>query len=251
MNLKSKQTPQPKDTNLVVPPTKQPLYDPLSKILLKPGDKIRPVVVDDSWLVHKHREVVQDYSDLSSSEKEFIQEWDKFVISRRVSSDAYIPRTMLDFIEEKGLWLVVDHARTIEFGKHMAVMIARSLLSNGDIEEITKCLNFARKRAQEKPSLTAAAEASAVPKTRPHRSKSGCTVCGLPVLGPSMLICSNKVRLVHRYRLHNTERQVRLTIIHHLQGCSHRLYHSNCIAGEAIVSVKKPGWVCNGCARLA
>ncbi|EFW98447.1 hypothetical protein CMQ_4299 [Grosmannia clavigera kw1407] len=192
-DARSKQPLQVKDINLVVPHIKQPLYHPLSKVLLQPGDKIRPVAVDDSWLVHKHREVVQDYSDLSSAEKEFIQEWDKFVISRRVSSDAYIPRTMLEFIEEKGLWLVADHARTIEFGKHMAVMVARSLLSNEDIQAITSCLNIARKRAKETPSLTAAAEASAVPKTGPHRSKSGCSVCGLPVLGPFMLICSNKV----------------------------------------------------------
>lgn len=217
----------PKATNLVVPNIKQPLYDPLSKALLRPGDKIRPVVVDDSWLIHKHREVVQDYSDLSAVEKAFIQEWDKFVMSRRVSSDAYIPRAMLEFIEEKGLWLVADQARTVEFGKHMAVMVARSLLTTEDVQKITHGLNMARKRAKEHPELVAVAEAQAVPKMGPHKSKGGCAKCGLAVLGPFMRICANK-------------------------NCPQRLYHAGCLSGQAKAAdkakVKATEWFCNECA---
>lgn len=174
----------------MVPNTKQPLFDPLSKVLLEAGSEVRRQVANDRWLLHKHREVVQDYSDVDSAEKEYIKEWDGFIMRRHISSDAYVPRTVIAFAKEKGSWLVAATSRMEEFGKHLSVMIARGALDDRTIEETLARIGESRnqhKEGDEAPKTTLS------PKEAAYRSIDGCAVCGLPVLGPSLLICYNQV----------------------------------------------------------
>jgi len=159
---------------------------------LVPGEEIRPVVADDRWLVNKHREVLQDYSDVASTEKEYIKEWDSFIIGRRISSEAYIPRTLVAFAKERGPWLVASRQRMEEFGKHASVLMARGALDEASFDEALKRITEARNQHRDQPQDTAAGPALS-PREAAHRSLNGCAVCGLPVLGPSLTICSNKV----------------------------------------------------------
>ncbi|TPX13215.1 uncharacterized protein E0L32_006415 [Thyridium curvatum] len=182
-----------KDNSLVVPRTKQPLFDFLSKALLEPGSEIRPVVADDTWLINKHRDTVQDFSDVDPPEKEYIKEWDAFVLRKRISSDAYIPRAMLAFVTEKAQWLVESPSRTIEFGKHLSVLIARNVLDNQTVSDALARIAEARSKLEDRNSNLKPTASS--PKESPYKSCNGCTVCGLPVRGPSLLICSNKVSI--------------------------------------------------------
>ncbi|KIH94982.1 hypothetical protein SPBR_03596 [Sporothrix brasiliensis 5110] len=228
-------TPTPVPPNLkkkiLVPSTRQPLYDPLSKALLKPGTTLRTNIVDDSWRIHKHREIVQDYTDLTPAEKDFIQEWDRFIILKRIASDAYIPRAMVQFIQEKGLWLVSDLDRAMEFGKLMAVMMAHDILTDSDVDNITQAIDEAWSlkksvAAGDDQALTAA-QSTSVPKVyAPRRGTGGCPLCGFRCAVADSVICSNK--------------------------CSRRQYHTACLGQTAIVDVAERGeWYCNDCAHLA
>lgn len=177
-----------KDKQIVVPTIKQPLFDPLSKALIEPGSEIRPLVADDTWLIQKHCDTLQDFVDVDPAEKEYMKEWDSFILRKRISSDAYFARAFLQFVQEKGPWLAAKKSRLQEFGKHLSVLIARGSLKNDTIKGALALINEAKaqKRPCEVPSQS--------PKDACYKSVGGCTICGLPVLGPSMLICSNKVR---------------------------------------------------------
>lgn len=169
------------------------LFDSLSKARLKPGDELRPAKADDHWLIRRHREVVQDYTDVSPSEQEYIIEWDAFIFMRTLSSEAYIGEAFIVFAKEKGPWLVKKPARIEEFGKHMAALIATGVMSDDVIKEALEYIDAARVKAAEDPAQDPDSTPALSPKQAMYRSVVGCVVCKLPVLGPSLLICSNKV----------------------------------------------------------
>lgn len=186
---------------IIVPSTRRPLYNPLSKALLKPGTELRTDIVDDSWRIHKHREIIQDYTDLTPAEKDFIQEWDRFIILKRIASDAYIPRALAQFVEEKGLWLVSEPDRTIEFGKLMAVTVAYDILTDSDIDRITHAMNKAwtlkKSIAPGDDQAVAAAQITSMPKVyAPRRGTGGCPLCDFHCAVANSVICSNTVRLL-------------------------------------------------------
>ena len=177
-----------RDKKVVVPNTKQPLFNPLSKAILQPGTEINQPVADDTWLIQKHRDTVQDFFDVDEAEKEYIKEWDAYVSKKRINSDAYLPRAFLAFVKEKAGWLVASQPRAEEFGKHLSVLIGRGSLDEQTVQEALIRIHEARaQKAPKEPQKES-------PKATQYRSSKGCTVCGRPVRGPRLLLCDNKVR---------------------------------------------------------
>lgn len=184
-----------RDKRILVPNTKQPLFDPLSKVRLEPGTEVRPPVADDSWLVQKHRDNLQDFVDVDPAEKEYMTAWDAFISKRRISSDAYFPRAFASFVREKGPWLVARQSRLTEFGKHLSVLVVRGSLTDETIQQVMALINdFKARRRQGDEHEPSPSQSS--PKDEQYKSVRGCTVCGLPVMGPSLVICSNRVSTV-------------------------------------------------------
>nr|5BJS_B Chain B, Histone-lysine N-methyltransferase EZH2, Polycomb protein SUZ12 [Thermochaetoides thermophila]5KJH_B Chain B, Crystal structure of an active polycomb repressive complex 2 in the stimulated state [Thermochaetoides thermophila DSM 1495]5KJI_B Chain B, Crystal structure of an active polycomb repressive complex 2 in the basal state [Thermochaetoides thermophila DSM 1495]5M5G_B Chain B, Crystal structure of the Chaetomium Thermophilum polycomb repressive complex 2 (PRC2) [Thermochaetoides len=140
---------RPKRRPLLVPKTTQPLFDPLSKVQLLPGQPLPQHPIDDSWLLLKHRDNLQDFIDLRPEEKEFLQEWDAFILRRHISSEQYLPRYFLRFVREKADWLVSKRSRGEEFSKLVATLLARRVLPERVVIEATQVLNDARGRLRE------------------------------------------------------------------------------------------------------
>ncbi|KAJ4410934.1 hypothetical protein N0V82_009124 [Gnomoniopsis sp. IMI 355080] len=174
---------------VLVPYTQQPLFDPLSKAKLVPGTEIRRTFPDDAWLIQKHRDIVQDFCDVDASEKEYIKEWDAFIQKKHIVSEAFIGRAVVEFVTEKARWLLESPSRTMEFGKHLTVLIAR-----GVGEETIKLVQAKLSEARIQ-KLSAQAPAVELPKEPPKRDPKGCAVCGKIVRGPSLLLCANEVRI--------------------------------------------------------
>lgn len=170
-----------------MPYTQQPLFDPLSKAKLVPGTEVRRTFPDDAWLIQKHRDIVQDFCDVDASEKEYIKEWDAFIQKKHIVSEAFIGRAVVEFVTEKASWLLESPSRTLEFGKHLTVLIAR-----GVGEETIKLVQakLGEARIQKLSGQTPAKEPS---KDLPKRDPKGCAVCGKIVRGPSFLLCMNEV----------------------------------------------------------
>jgi len=171
---------------VLVPNIKQPLFDPRSKVQLAPGTEIRQQPIDDTWLLRKHRDNLADFLDVNPQEKEYMQEWDSFLLKKHISSQHFLPRAFLGFVKEKAPWIVAKKRRCEEFGKHCSLLLARCAINEANIVEATQRLNEARgMRTEEAPQ-----------QQKPQgKSASGCVICGEPVPVPVMLLCSNKVCL--------------------------------------------------------
>lgn len=172
-----------------MPRTEQPLFDPLSKVQLLPGAEVRHPGADDTWLIQKHRDIVQDYGDVSVLEKEYIKEWDAFIQKKRIMSEAFIGRAVVDFVNEKIGWLLDRKHRIQELGKHLTVLVARGLDDD--------TIKLVRSRIHEgRGQRGTAGEGRAYPETTKDGSKhisGGCAICGRLVRGPSLLTCTNEV----------------------------------------------------------
>ncbi|KAL3602607.1 hypothetical protein FPOAC2_06917 [Fusarium poae] len=224
--------PRPKK-KIVVPGSSQPLFDPISKARLKPGEELPKPVIDSSWLIQKHREDIGEFSDVSAEEKEYICRWDAFILEQNVTSGAYFRRAWLQFIKENAVWLASTEHRMREFGKHMCVLMARDVLEDENIDNAEKLIEEARAQLKsggggdEQTSDTKTADSPSRQSPRAlqiTKGANGCTICKLPVLGPSLLVCSNKK-------------------------CLNRLYHASCIEKSATTPVTRPKWLCNECSK--
>ncbi|SPQ27450.1 b480a7fe-3759-45c4-bb03-1b0c72cb2fef [Thermothielavioides terrestris] len=206
---------------VLVPRTKQPLFDPLSKVQLQPGTPVPQHAIDDSWLLLKHRDNLQDFIDLEAQEKEYMQEWDAFILRKHISSTQYLPRNFLRFVREKASWIVAKQSRAVEFSYHVATLLARRVLPDAAIFEATQILNDARSRLAAADGQTEQQEPAQQP-TRNKASGGCCAACGEPVPAAALLRCANKE-------------------------CKNRLYHDVCVenTGEAVAMGRH--WKCKAC----
>ncbi|KZZ94894.1 Polycomb protein, VEFS-Box [Moelleriella libera RCEF 2490] len=187
----------------LVPDIPHRLFHPVSKARLRPGQEVPRNVPDDTWLIQKHRESISDFSDVTPAEKEYIWEWDGFILRQGITSVAYFARAWLHFVEEKASWLASSERRMLEFGKHASMLLARDTLDGEDMQQAFRFINEARARnpnSSDAQKQTASQQANDAPlKQSPRASQirkgsNGCAVCQLPVYGPRMLLCSEKVR---------------------------------------------------------
>ncbi|KAF7563103.1 hypothetical protein G7046_g1047 [Stylonectria norvegica] len=194
---------QRKREKIIVPETAQPLFDSTSKARLKPGEELPLPEPETAWLIHKYRGEIADFTDVTPAEKEYIREWDAFILGQSLTSSAYLPRAWLWFVEEHASWLVAAKHRMIEFGKHASVLLARDLLNDEAVDEAFRLINEARanpERTGEQANGTDSEEIRdeiSTPKRSPRISQvrkggNGCQVCQLPVIGPRLLVCAEK-----------------------------------------------------------
>jgi hypothetical protein len=178
---------------VLVPKTNQPLFDPLSKVQLQPGTPVPQHAIDDSWLLLKHRDNLQDFIDLEAQEKEYMQEWDAFILRKHISSTQYLPRNFLRFVREKASWIVAKQSRAVEFSYHVATLLARRVLPDAAIFEATQILNDARSRLAAADGQTEQQEPAQQQPPRNKASGGCCAACGEPVPAAALLRCANKV----------------------------------------------------------
>lgn len=171
------------------------MYDRLSKVVLQPLTVVDAPPIDNSWLLQKHRDIINDYTDLTPNEKEYITQWDAHVLTHRATVSPHFNDIFLDFIEEKASWLAASQRRMDEALKHLAYLNARNALDNDTIDENLKILREAR--SQNGRALSQDEDDSPEPEMR--SSKAGCRICGQPTPGPRELICSNWVCCLLKY----------------------------------------------------
>lgn len=123
-----------------------------------------------------------------------MKEWDAFIQKRRISSEAFIGRAVVECVNEKLHWLLESKTRSQEFGKHLSALIARGL-DDETIQSINVRLQdgkWHQKPAGNAADTTSATDAANV--ALQHNSQ-GCAVCGRVVRGPQLLVCANDVSL--------------------------------------------------------
>ncbi|KAK1832723.1 hypothetical protein QBC39DRAFT_404098, partial [Podospora conica] len=208
---------QQQQRKILVPNIKQALYDSRSKVQLVPGTELRqPQAIDDAWLLRKHKDNLADFTDVEPAEKEYMQEWDSYVLHKHLSSPQYLARAFMGFVRDRARWIISSKSRSDEFSKHVALLLARQVLPDAAVVEATNRILEARAAAKEAPPP------AEVEKVKP-KSKAGCGGCGEAVPVSGMVICANKQ-------------------------CKTRLFHARCVekGDEALEMGRK--WTCKTCA---
>ncbi|KAL5352934.1 hypothetical protein ACLOAV_002883 [Pseudogymnoascus australis] len=104
---------------LVVPKTAGPLYDILTRRLLKPGEPLPPSTVSHEWRIRKQADLINSISDITPAEKEFMNRWDPFVFRQKSTSKIFMPAILKDFININRQWFDDKQCRKQELLKHL------------------------------------------------------------------------------------------------------------------------------------
>ncbi|KAH6678933.1 hypothetical protein F5X68DRAFT_263904 [Plectosphaerella plurivora] len=213
--------PKPKPKTHLVPFTKQPLYDSITRLPLEPGSEFIRAETDSRWLVQWHREAIEDFSDIPSEEREYITTWDEFMLSQRINSEVYLQASWLEFVKQKADWLVASESRRVEFGKHFTYLMTRNVLDDATIWEAFQFVTAANNALKK----AGTSRVSGILKQPKPKTAAGCQICGRQVLGPKTLVCSKL-------------------------GCRAPSYHADCVGVEKR-GAGKSRWKCKTCSGPA
>lgn len=195
-NTKTRAVPQRKQ-KILVPENKMQMFEPVSKRRLQPGEEVPNAPPDETWLFHKHRRILEDYQDIGFHEENYMARWDAFILKKRLTGRSYFKRAWLEFVRQEAAWLVSNKKRMLEFAKHCSILFIRNVLEDSTMVEVFAIIDDARADVQD--GVVKNVDDSGDESTHSHkgieprRGAGGCKVCQLPVAGPRLLLCSNKV----------------------------------------------------------
>lgn len=101
---------------------------------------------DDSWLHQISEELIDEFEDVSKSEKIFFKKWNRFMKSHVIVPDRCLPRKCLEFVKIHGLFLAKNSLRQ-NLLKHLLNLWDHSLLSSHHILTIMTTFDTIRQAA--------------------------------------------------------------------------------------------------------
>ena len=143
-----KDFPLPDRKKHVVPPAPEGIkyFRSVSKRPLKEGELISESddEMDQDWLQQKHDETIEDFMDITASEKEFIKVYDAHMLVENLSSSLHLADALIRFCREHKPWLS-SRDMSLEFYKN-----ATNLLLHGAIKPsvIKSCADIIGKSAK-------------------------------------------------------------------------------------------------------
>lgn len=190
--------PKPRNRRrLVVPNIKQRLFHSTYKYELHPGDELSD---DDddlkyNWQIARHKDVIHDFTDLTDDEKDYIVQWDTFMMRKKITSNRFFKPALIEFMTENKAWFGERRSRGMEFGKHAMTLVLREAIDQQCLKQCCAILGEAaqeyrdamkskNQRAKETP-----AESVWPP---PGRGKMDC-ICGKAVFPSGSVICRGPV----------------------------------------------------------
>jgi hypothetical protein len=177
---------------LKVPKTQKPLYHTITKSLLKPGDDFTSSddEKDESWLQHKHRDIILDFSDIAVDEKEYINRWNPFITDKQYTVRTYLPRAISEFLDNNKEWLLEKDTRKHEFVKQCQMFILRGDITEDHFSRLMDRLSLGRRDARKAKDVTHTDEIPFNP-----RGKMDC-ICGKGVIAAYGVTCRGKINNV-------------------------------------------------------
>lgn len=127
----------------------KPLYHPVTRQVLRPGDELPSSEDenDEGWLHQKHRDILMDFSDLTSDEKDYSIKWNPFIMSIQLTSMKHLPQAVIRFAHENASWFLEKRSRREEFGKKMETCILRGVLTQDHFSRALEMIRRAEKVA--------------------------------------------------------------------------------------------------------
>ncbi|CAG8952135.1 hypothetical protein HYFRA_00000873 [Hymenoscyphus fraxineus] len=119
---------------LTVPETPRPVFNAITKAPLLLGEDIPSSDDDETWFEQRHRDVINDFTDLTIDEKAYINRWNPFITRKSdttpLTIPAYLAQAMGAFVELDKKWLNEKLTRRREFTMHCQALVMRGVVSD-------------------------------------------------------------------------------------------------------------------------
>lgn len=216
--------------SIVVPITKRPLYHTVTRRVLVPGEPLSPPTrrADEAWRLQEHKDIVNDFSDVTSDEKDYILHWDTFMHNERITADCYLASALIRFLQINTApssesrfahrsWFARRSSRRRIFGLHVTALLLREVIDANDVWTCTAMLREACSNTNELSDVESDPEPVCV-----VRGSTEC-ICGKHVAPFEAIICNAK-------------------------GCKRRFHHKKCVLGSPGARALKD-WACPDCKK--
>ena len=190
----------------LVPKINKPLFDPVTKRQLKTGEPLpnSDDETDESWLHQLRRDGINDFTDIPPEEKEYINQFNPYIIDEHLTSMKHLPDAMVRFVEANKSWIAEKVSRRQEFMKQMENFLLKGYVDErGVLERCFRILiaeekalrsreenkESERKDEDEDVDINRVQEEPAPP---PKRGLHSC-VCGENTMPPNRVVCRGVV----------------------------------------------------------
>ncbi|KTW26629.1 hypothetical protein T552_02638 [Pneumocystis carinii B80] len=118
------------------------LYKTMSKRKIIPGEILSESEddIDETWLVQKHEDMLDDFMDITMSEKAFMKLWDRFIIKDRPIGHCNLPNSIMRFVHSHRNILHSENLVS-EFWKHLLNLVQYKII---DLVTLRKSMEVIR-----------------------------------------------------------------------------------------------------------
>ena len=172
--------------------------------VLKPGDELPDTddENDESYLLHKRKWIINDYTDVKDDEKEYFIKWEEFIMAERLTNQSHLPETITRFVTRNRVWFAENKARKKEWRKQIELWVARDNLKVGSIMSYCEKMFERGKKELDEMNSTMNSKSKSTPDVEPvdaepvMRGPHDC-VCGhqVSVWQSNAIQCSGRVSL--------------------------------------------------------
>jgi VEFS-Box of polycomb protein len=175
-------------------------YRNITKRVLREGEEVSESDddIDEEWLLQKHADTIDSFTDMTKEEKEFIIRFDRHMLREDIASDLHANEALIRFCRANRRWLRRDDMRQ-EFMKKVASLKIQGAVPSKIIWACTEIINDASEPVKEEDTLGEGGTAplktnyGADPVEKGH-IYGRCRVCQSMIRDPRKLIrCTNPV----------------------------------------------------------
>ncbi|KAH0566032.1 hypothetical protein GP486_000582 [Trichoglossum hirsutum] len=126
--------PKPKTKKFAVPPDGR-YYRSLTKRRLKEGEMLSESDddVDESWLIQKHKETIDDFADVFGAEKTFMKRFDQHMLRENLCAQRYVPSSLIRFCRANREWLNTTDM-LVEFWKQSLYLAQHGIINAAHVK---------------------------------------------------------------------------------------------------------------------
>ncbi|KAH8657122.1 hypothetical protein BGZ60DRAFT_140210 [Tricladium varicosporioides] len=221
---------RPRKTFLV-PKAPRPLYDTINKRRLEPGEELPSSddEKDETWLHQKHRDAINDFTDLTDDEKDFITKWNPFIMNLQLTSTKYLPEALLRFVEENKAWLKEKNSRIRRLTFECQAFLMRKSIERKTVSDCMAILRPPKTGKSTRQRIEPGLDAEEIEKQPSlviaSRGRLDC-ICGRSTQPPDRVHCRGKLE----------------------NNCPGRFFHKTCAEAMGDFSLGK--FLCHHCFSL-
>ncbi|MCJ1387243.1 hypothetical protein MMC18_000083 [Xylographa bjoerkii] len=207
--------------------------------------------MDECWLLQKHNDTIESFSDMSQAEKQFVQHYDRHMLDENLSSNLHFREALVRFCRLNKDWLQ-GRDMNVEFHKNAARLLMQGLICPQLLRDCAKIIGAKQTTESKVEIMDTSEDESQKTSLLAKRSRNGYFHSNAPDTKSQDSVrekTRSPIEAVHDYgkccrcgsRIYSMHRSIRCSNI----GCNAPDFHLNCVG----LVQRNPGWICPICAE--